>query len=185
MTSKAQQSGFYRLFNGEFPSERAWLTAIPPALAYSTFLQVIDSCPFDIHSIGLPISGVMFSDWIEVNASRTYCVDLAKVGVPADLNTLSLNIVVGDQVPIVVKPRNVEVNGTVLAFDADFPRNGEILDGMIVAELTKERVRRDVDGLVVSSLATTFIQFEEPLVGVGIVPGKADAGCPRAGGNQV
>jgi hypothetical protein len=183
-SSKAQQTAFYRLYDGDIPSERAFLTTIPPALAYSTFLQAIQSCPFDVNKIGLKTGGVMFSDWIAVNKTRTYCVDLAHFGVPSDLSDLSLSIVVGDQVPIVVKPRNVEVNGTVLAFDADFPRNEEILEGMIVADLT-QGIAADEGTLSEKTLATAFIQFDEPLVGVAIPPGKDDASCPRVGGSQV
>jgi hypothetical protein len=182
--SKAEQAGFYRLFNGDIPSERGFLTSIPPAFAYSTFLQIIKTCPFDVRAIGLQTSGVMYSDWLKVNQTRTYCVDLGKGGVPSDLSKLSLHFIVGDQVPTTVIPRNVEVNGTILAFDADFPRNDQILEGMIIAELTKEPVVGGADDLVKSSLATAFIQFDEPLVGTSPVPGKDDLSCPRVGGTQ-
>jgi hypothetical protein len=184
VASKAEQIGFYRLFSGQYPSERGFLTSIPPALAYSTFLQVIETCPFDLNAIGLTRSGVMFSDWLKVNESRTYCVDLAIEGVPSDFSDLSLSIVVGDQVPITVSPRNFSVNGTTLIFEADFPRHQQVLDGMIVAELTKGPVSGGADGLVKGSLATAFIQFEQPLVGVSPIPTGDDLSCPQAAGDS-
>jgi hypothetical protein len=127
----------------------------------------------------------MYSDWLEVNKTRTYCVDLAKEQIPSDLSKLSFSIIVGDQVPITLVPRNVELNGTILAFDADFPRNEQILEGIIIGELTKEVVNGSADDLVKSSLATTFIQFDQPLVGTSSIPGPGDASCPRVGGTQV
>ena len=75
----------------------------------------------------------MFSDWLKVNETSTYYVYLGQGGVTSDLSKLHLNIIAGDQVPIVLISRNFEVNNSLLAFDAEF-------ESMIIAELTKESV---------------------------------------------
>jgi hypothetical protein len=65
-TSKAEQNGFYLIFNSENPSERAFMTSIPPELAYGTFTQLIKECPFPIDAI-YPVAVPLYEDWIDVN----------------------------------------------------------------------------------------------------------------------
>jgi hypothetical protein len=65
-TSKAEQNGFYRIFDSQNPSERAFMTSIPPELAYGTFTQVLKECPFPIDAI-YPVPVPIYEDWMDVN----------------------------------------------------------------------------------------------------------------------
>lgn len=177
-TSKAEQNGFYRLFAfGEFPSERAFMTSIPPALAYSSFSQILRKCPFDLNEI-LPVSAPLFEDWIVRGESFTYCANLTKT--PTDLSNLHLSIMVGDQLPIVIPVRNVETNGTIIFFDSDYPQKQAILEGMVIVALVDGGNSTSVDTVADRTLAASFIQPEQKLTAEPPTPD--DLVCPRAGG---
>jgi hypothetical protein len=178
-TSKAEQNGFYLIFNWENPSERAFMTSIPPELAYGTFTQLIKECPFPIDAI-YPVAVPLYEDWIDVNQTFTYCANLSHV--PSDISKLSFTILVGNQVPITIPVRNVELNGTIIFFDSDFPRKQYILEGMAVGALNQAPPNNDTDIVGNHTLASTYVQFYQPLKGT---PGMGgDPCCPRAGGSE-
>lgn len=182
-TGLGEQLGFYRLFENLYPAERTFLTSVPPNLAYSTFSQVLAKCPFPLDAI-LPIASPMYEDPINGGEAFTYCTKLARV--PADVTKLSLSIITGDQVPITVPIRNVELNGTIIFFDSDFPRHEAIIEGLSVVALNEAPVGSDDDAVGQETLASTFIQFTESEYLVGFVPTPGPvslATCPRAGGN--
>jgi hypothetical protein len=179
-TGIAEQNGFYRIWDAEYPAERTFMTSVPPQLAYSTFSQLLHDCPFPLDAI-LPVAAPMYEDWIAVNESFTYCTKLSRV--PKDISKLSLSIIVGDQLPVTVPVRNVELNGTIIFFDSDFPRRADVIEGLSVAVLNEAPWGSDNDVVGQESLASTFIQWTDRLPGHGPTGGLGDqASCPRAGG---
>jgi hypothetical protein len=78
--------------------------------------------------------------------------------------------------------RNVELNGTIIFFDSDFPRKQYILEGMAVGALNEAPLNSDSDIVGNHTLASTYVQFQQPLV--GIPRWATDPCCPRAGGSE-
>jgi hypothetical protein len=112
----------------------------------------------------------------------TYCANLSHV--LSDLSKLSLTILVGNQVPITVPVRNVEINGTIIFFDSDFPRKQYILEGMAVGALNEAPPDSDKDIVGKHTLASTYVTFQQPLLGTPHWPAGSDPCCPRAGGSS-
>jgi hypothetical protein len=174
-TSKAEQNGFYRVLHNEIPSERAFMTSIPPSLAFSTFSQLLRECPFKLDDVA-PVAVPLFEDAIP--DGFTYCANLSHV--PADLDNLYLSIIVGAQMPVTVKAENVSMNGTIIAFDAAYPRAQEVLEGMVVVALNEAGYGSVADEVGGKTLAASFVQIQQPLSGDQAAP--ADIICPQSGG---
>lgn len=180
-TSKAEQNGFYNIFDSYLPSERAFMTSIPPELAFSTFAQQLRKCPFELEAI-TPISAPLFEDWIVYGESFTYCANLSRV--PSDTSNLYLSIIAGAQMPIIVPAKNVTLNGTIVEFDSDYPRKQGILEGLVMVALIEatdaKAEEKTADWVGDRTLASSFIQIQQPLDGDQAAP--VDIVCPRLGG---
>ncbi|KAH7392300.1 hypothetical protein DE146DRAFT_136093 [Phaeosphaeria sp. MPI-PUGE-AT-0046c] len=180
-TSKAEQNGFYNIFDNYIPSERAFMTSVPPELAFSTFAQQLRKCPFELEAI-TPISAPLFEDWIIVGESFTYCANLSHV--PSDPSNLYLSIIAGTQMPIIVPATNITFNGTIIEFDSDYPRKQGILEGLVMVALIEATdattEEKTADWVGDRTLASAFIQVQQPLDGDAATPD--DIICPRSGG---
>lgn len=180
-TSKAEQNGFYNIFDSYLPSERAFMTSVPPELAFSTFAQQLRKCPFELEAI-TPISAPLFEDWIVYGESFTYCANLSRV--PSDTSNLYLSIIAGAQMPIIVLAKNVTLNGTIVEFDSDYPRKQGILEGLVMVALIEatdaNAEEKTADWVGDRTLASSFIQIQQPLDGDKAAP--VDIVCPRLGG---
>jgi hypothetical protein len=176
-TSKAEQNGFYRIMNSEIPSERAFMTSIPPALSFSTFSQLLRDCPFKLDDVA-PVAAPLFEDFLPDGKGFTYCANLSHV--PKKLDDLYLSIIVGGQVPVTVKATNVAMNGTVIAFDSEYPRKQEVLEGMVIVALNEAGYGSQADKVGEMALAVSFVQAQQPLS--GDKPQTGDVVCPRSGG---
>jgi hypothetical protein len=184
-TTRAEQTAFYRLFNNEFPSERAFMTSIPPSLSYSSITQVLRSCPFPLSTI-YPVAAPLFAD--HAGDGFTFCTDLSRV--PHETEDLWLEITVGLQESIRVEVANVSFNGSIVEFEARWPRQEYILEGMVVAALREgkegeENAKYGARGAAGGdggneALAAIWIQVQQPLDGDVAEP--ADVVCPRSGG---
>jgi hypothetical protein len=178
-TARAEQNSFYRLMNNEFPSERAFMTSIPASLSYSSITQVLRDCPFALDEI-LPVARPMFAD--HITGGFLFCANLSSI--PERLDDLYLDIRVGLEKPILAKVENVTLNGTVVQFDAKWPREEYVLEGMVVAALREGKggTGEYGGGEADEALAAIFIQVQQPFN--GDVDGPADLVCPRSGSTE-
>jgi hypothetical protein len=168
-TARASQSGFYRIFDDEFPSERAFMTSLDPALAWGSFTQVLRDCPFNLDDI-FPVAVPLFAD--RFNDTLSYCANLSSPLSASQIDNLYLSINVGVELPITIKAHNVTLNGTVVEFDVRYPREEYVLEGLVNTALMKGTNGR--------ALASAWIQIDQPLDGDTGLPGEST--CPRNGG---
>jgi hypothetical protein len=180
-TSKAEQNGFYNTFGNYLPSERAFMTSVPPSLAFSTFSQQLRKCPFDLNTVA-PVARPLFDDWLVYGESFIHCANLTQI--PADPSRLYLSIITGTQMPIIVPAENITFNGTIIEFEADYPKKQGILEGLVMVSLIEateaKAEEKTADWVGDRTLASAFIQVQQPLDGDDAAP--VDIICPRAGG---
>jgi hypothetical protein len=62
-TARAEQNGFYRIFNDEFPSERAFMASLSPALAWGERDAGFKGLSFQLRC-HLPCRSAVICGWI-------------------------------------------------------------------------------------------------------------------------
>ncbi|KAK5938113.1 hypothetical protein PMZ80_009702 [Knufia obscura] len=136
---EGEQTGFFRNFNGKIPSAKPFLTRSSREFAFSALNQnfvVKNSCP-NIDTIKLPIFLPLTVNTMPVQPKNQLISFSVVVDKPAPPTGLSLVLINGQNVPIVEEVQNAVVRDGVATFQANFPHDEYVLDGLTIAALTK------------------------------------------------
>ncbi|KAF2664987.1 hypothetical protein BT63DRAFT_482886 [Microthyrium microscopicum] len=160
---EGQQSGFFRLVENrnKIPSEQPFLTTSTRDFAFSALQQnVIVSCPNDsilknklklyaplnVLTTNIPAADQTLNFSIDINTIATSNVFKPASGswsaygktfnAAYDWSQTSIVYINSQNLPVVVKPTNVKVAGTVISFSANFPQNTNLMNGLTLAALT-------------------------------------------------
>ncbi|KAF4465673.1 late sexual development [Fusarium albosuccineum] len=148
---EGEQGGFYRTLLGRVPSEKPFLTTSVGAFAYSYIYNnfvVPGSCPFDLSMINLPIFAkldvkdrTMGMDVKAMDQKLTFTADVGAVKgaekfVGGKGDGLFLTYFSGQLLPISEPITNVKWNKGRITFDAFFPFEENVMQGLSVAALT-------------------------------------------------
>lgn len=152
---EGEQNGFYRALLGKIPSALPFLTTSTREFAFSALNQnfiVPGSCP-NIGEIALPIfrpltvdtqniqpktQTLEFSITIE-NANSTWgewkrdCPERS----PSYYSSLSVVYINQQNLPVVEPITNVAIEGNTVIFDAEFPFDQFLMNGLTIAAVTK------------------------------------------------
>ncbi|KAK3337643.1 hypothetical protein B0T19DRAFT_397245 [Cercophora scortea] len=149
--NEGEQEGFYRILLAKKPSEKPFLTTSVAAFAYSALqgFVVPGSCPYPLTSIDLPIFPVLRVESGGAGAAveprdqlLSFSTDLsgieaAKKFVGATSGQgLWVTYFSGQLLPISVPVVNVKWVGAVVSFQASFPFEENMMQGLSVAALT-------------------------------------------------
>lgn len=158
---EGEQNGFYRLLQGQAPSEKPFLTTNPGAFAFSALQDFIVSCPFNVSDIPIPIFPTInvlttpeakdMTLTFEVSMSESDANEYATTSESGD--GLFVTYLTGQQLPISVPVGNVMWSANTMKFDAQFPFTENIMDGLSVAALTNSSSFADADDVPGSTLA--------------------------------
>ncbi|KAL6251427.1 hypothetical protein RBB50_001636 [Rhinocladiella similis] len=135
---EGEQNGFFRFFAGLVPSELPFLTRSSREFAFSVLNQAVvvpGTCPNE-NLIDLPIFlplTVNTSPIQPKDQTLSFSVPVDKSSPPAGLSLVYIN---SQNVPIVEKIENAQVVDGVATFDAFFPYNENLLNGLTIAALT-------------------------------------------------
>ncbi|ROW07616.1 hypothetical protein VPNG_06791 [Cytospora leucostoma] len=146
---EGEQNGWYRTLLGLKPSEKPFLTTSVAAFAFSALQQFVDSCPFDLHKIDIPVfpplsvlSGSGGTDVEAKDQRLVFEADLSDVATDAgkyidgDGSGLYVTYLTGQNLPVSEPVSNVSWDGKVVRFEALFPFSANIMDGLSIAALT-------------------------------------------------
>jgi len=135
---EGEQTGFFRYFGGLVPSELPFLTRSTREFAFSVLNQAVvvpGTCPNE-NLIDLPIFlplTVNTSPIEPVDQTLSFSVTVDKSSPPAGLSLVYIN---SQNVPVVETITNATVVDGVATFDAFFPFNEFLLNGLTLAALT-------------------------------------------------
>ncbi|CAM1503889.1 Fc.00g014800.m01.CDS01 [Cosmosporella sp. VM-42] len=174
---EGEQNGLYRVFLKRVPSESPFLTTVPGPFAWSALLQnfvVPGSCPFDLSKVNLPIfpgllvNGGAIATVQPHDQTLSFRANLqdfkAAEGYIGKTEGLYLTYTTGQQLPITVDLEDVQWDGSVITFSADFPYAENVMGGFSHAALTTCRDFKDADSVVGSTLAAPgIIQVVQPI----------------------
>jgi hypothetical protein len=154
---EGEQNGFYRNILGKIPSALPFLTTSTREFAFSAINQnfvVPGSCP-NIGEINLPIFQTLTVDTQNIQpTSQTLQFSVAinsthggppsgsrggwKRGAPGSSYYSSLSVVYINQqnLPVVEPITNVSIQGGVVTFDAEFPFDQFLMNGLTIAAVT-------------------------------------------------
>lgn len=134
---EGEQNGFYRSLLDLIPSELPFLTRSTGPFAFSALNQnvvVPGSCP-NINLINLPIFGALTVNTQNIQpVNQDLSFTFTNNG--TDVNSISLVYINQQNLPIVEKPKNIQVNGDQVTFDAYFPFQKFIMNGLTIAAVT-------------------------------------------------
>ena len=155
---EGEQNGFYRDLLGKLPSALPFLTASARPFAFSALNQMFvvpGSCP-NIGEINLPIFlplTVVTPNIQPVSQTLQFSVAVnsthggppsggwssGKGGAPSASSYSSLSLVYINQqnLPIVEAITDVSIKGNTVTFDADFPFDQYLMNGLTIAAVTK------------------------------------------------
>ncbi|KAI0397750.1 sexual development protein [Xylariaceae sp. FL0594] len=154
---EGEQNGFYRLFLDHVPSEKPFLTTSVAAFAFSALQDFIVSCPFDIAQIPIPVFPRLkvLTKAEPKDTLLRFSADLGHGAAAAslDYSKLYVTYLVGQQLPISEPIANPYFQDGVLTFDALFPFEGNVMDGLTIAALTNASYFPDADSVVANTLA--------------------------------
>lgn len=174
--NEAEQNGWYRTYLGLKPSEKPFLTTSTAAFAFSALQGFVDSCPFDVTQIDIPIfpalSVVSGSGGLDVEAkdqALAFEADLSGVegaekycGGKGD--GLFVTYLTGQNLPTSQPVTNVSWDGKKIKFEAQFPFSANIMEGLSVAALTTKADFPTADDVVTATLAAPgLIQVNDKL----------------------
>ncbi|KAG8169049.1 hypothetical protein KVR01_001798 [Diaporthe batatas] len=173
---EGEQNGWYRTFLGLKPSEKPFLTTSVAAFAFSALQGFVDSCPFDVSQIDIPIfpplSVISGSGGLDVEAKDqplSFEADLAGVEgakkyVGGGGEGLFVTYLTGQNLPVSQPVTNVSWNGEAIKFEAQFPFVANIMDGLSVAALTTRADFSTPGDVVTATLAAPgLIQVNDKL----------------------
>ena len=148
---EGEQGGYYRSVLGRVPSEKPFLTTSVGAFAfsyiYSNFV-VPGSCPFDISMIDLPIFAKLDvkgrsagMNVLPKDQTLTFTADISeakdsKKYIGGTGQDLFLTYFSGQLLPISEPITNVTWHGGRITFDAFFPFQQNVMQGLSIASLT-------------------------------------------------
>ena len=134
---EGEQNGFYRSLLGLIPSELPFLTRSTGAFAFSALNQMFvvpGSCP-NSNIIDLPIFGALTVNTMNIQP-KDQKLSFTFTNNGTEVDSLSLVYINQQNLPIVEKLENVEVNGDEVTFQAYFPFNKFIMNGLTIAAVT-------------------------------------------------
>jgi hypothetical protein len=163
---EGQQDGFYRLLQNKnkVPSELPFLTTSTRDFAFSALEQLfLKSCPNDSVlkaklKVYAPLSivttniqpqdqNIQFSFDVATlaksnigsagSAPNSYTAYGTNWSPSYDWSSVSLVYINQQNTPVVEKPQNVKVSGSVVTFDAYFPYTMNLMNGLTLAAVTK------------------------------------------------
>ncbi|KAI3393970.1 hypothetical protein diail_3449 [Diaporthe ilicicola] len=162
---EGEQNGFFRSYLGLQPSEKPFLTTSVAAFAFSVLQGFVDSCPFDIKQIEIPIfpplSVLSGSGGLDVEAKDQqldFQVDLTGVKdadkyVGGQGDGLYVTYLTGQNLPVSEPVTGVSWDGSKIKFQAKFPFSDNVMDGLSVAALTTKGDFPTPDDVVNATLA--------------------------------
>jgi hypothetical protein len=186
---EGQQDGFYRILQNKnkVPSELPFLTTSTRDFAFSSLEQgVIVSCPNDnVLKQKLKIFGVLNLLTTNIrpkDQNLQFSFDLttmskSNIGSSSDASSysaygktynagydwsqVSLVYINQQNTPVVQKPQNVKVSGTVVTFDAFFPYSQYLFNGLTIAAVTSSNGPFASAGAVANStlFAPAFVEL--------------------------
>lgn len=173
---EGEQNGWYRTYLGLKPSEKPFLTTSVAAFAFSKLQGFVDSCPFDVTQINIPIfpalSVVTGSGGLDVEAqdqSLAFEADLegvqdAEKYIGGNGDGLYITYLTGQNLPISVPVTNVSWDGKTIKLEASFPFSANVMEGLSVAALTTKGDFASADDVVAATLAAPgLIQVNDRL----------------------
>lgn len=172
---EGEQNGYYRLLLSRIPPESPFLTTVPGAFAFSALQMFVDSCPFPLSNINLPIFPPLMTNGgavalLEPNDQMlSFQSDLsnssaAQPFVGGDGSGLYLTYVTGQQVPFSVNITNVKWQGSTISFEANFPYTEYVMHGFSHGALTTGDTYANADAIVAGTLAApAVLQVNNPL----------------------
>jgi acid stress-induced BolA-like protein IbaG/YrbA len=138
--NEAEQEGFFRLVQQKRATSQAFLTVATPGFAYTAVASFIvpGSCP-NAASIGItpfkPLN--LLSSEVKAKTQKLpFSFAKADAGTE-DYSTLSVAYINSQNVPVVVKLEQVKVEGDKVTFEANFPYDQYLLNGLTIAAVTK------------------------------------------------
>lgn len=162
---EGEQNGWYRTFLGLKPSEKPFLTTSVAAFAFSKLQDFVDSCPFDVSQIDIPIfpalSVLSGSGGLDVEArdqSLSFEADLsaaegAEKYVGGKGDGLYVTYLTGQNLPVSQPVTNVSWDGKNIKFEASFPFSANVMEGLSVAALTTKADFSTPGDVVTATLA--------------------------------
>lgn len=173
---EGEQNGWYRTFLGLKPSEKPFLTTSVAAFAFSALQGFVDSCPFDVSQIDIPIfpslSVLSGSGGLDVEAkdqSLAFEADLTGVEgaekyVGGDGVGLYVTYLTGQNLPVSQPVTNVSWDGNKVKLEAEFPFSANVMDGLSVGALTTKAGFSTPGDVVKATLAAPgLIQVNDKL----------------------
>lgn len=160
--NEGEQEGFFRDFLTFKPSEKPFLTTSTAAFAFSALNQLfVESCPFDLSEIALPILAplsVLSGDGgFNVKPENQTLKFSANLGDDCDAKIkdecLFITYLTGQNVPVSEPVLNLEWEGNVATFEAFFPFEAFVMDGLSIAALTTSNDFASADAVVNATLA--------------------------------
>jgi hypothetical protein len=139
---EGEQEGFFRFFQKKRPSESPFLTTSVRDFAFTAIQQftVPGSCP-NLNTIPLKTFGSLnlLSTPQAKDSTLTFSIDLQNISGWQSYShgdSLSLTYISQQNLPITEKIKFVSLKDTVLTFDAFFPFDRFIMDGLTIAAVT-------------------------------------------------
>ena len=172
---EGEQNGLYRVLLDRVPSESPFLTRVPAPFAYSALQMFVESCPYDISAIDLPVfPGLMVNGGAIAligpkDQNLRYSADLssseaAKKYVGGSGSGLWLTYTTGQQLPFSVPICDVKWEGSTISFTAVFPFREHVMEGFSHAALTTTDKFASVDDIPNDTLAAPgVIQVNDSL----------------------
>ncbi|KKY31301.1 putative late sexual development protein [Diaporthe ampelina] len=173
---EGEQNGWYRTFLGLKPSEKPFLTTSVAAFAFSALQGFVDSCPFDISQIDIPIfpqlSVLSGSGGLDVEArdqALAFEADLADVRAAEKYigghgDGLYVTYLTGQNLPASQPVTNVSWDGNKVKFEAPFPFSANVMEGLSVAALTTKKDFSTPGDVVAATLAApALVQVNDRL----------------------
>lgn len=134
---EGEQNGYYRSLLDLIPSELPFLTRSTGPWAFSVLNQnviVPGSCPNE-NVIDLPIFGALTVDTQNIQP-KSQELQFTFKNNGTNTNDISLVYVNQQNLPVVEKPSNIQVSGDEVTFQAYFPFNEFIMNGLTFAVVT-------------------------------------------------
>jgi len=132
---ESEQIGGFRLYLDLIPSALPFLTASTGQFAYSALNQLFlvpGSCP-SAPMIKVPVFAPLTVTTMPIEP-KTQTLSFSMEG----MNSTDFSLVYINQqnLPIVEKPSNVQMSGSMVTFDAEFPYDMYLMNGLTIAAVT-------------------------------------------------
>lgn len=145
---EGEQDGFYRLLLARTPSQKPFLTTNVAPFAWSVLQTFIVPGSCNLSSVNVPIftplkvlSGQNGTNVAPMDQQISYSADLTGVKgassfVGGNGTGLFLTLLTGQDLPFSVPLNATSWSGSVVTFNASFPYNDLVADGLSIAALT-------------------------------------------------